>query len=186
MRDPHSEDSRGFGFINFSNSDDADAALALNGMSFMGKTLIVQKVILYLTKARRSRARTPTPGQYRGPIKERRGKLYIDEIWDHQEIMTALIVMIGPENAWNGVHMTVTIDSIAQDMSVKDMIDLIQEGHFLLETVVILAATCATNQIDTTAALQCTKEIADIEQLLQKIQLKLNKFNFSTKSFPKV
>lgn len=66
MRDPHSDDSRGFGFINFSTADEADAALALNGLEFMGKTLIVQK-------AKRGKARTPTPGQYRGPIKDRRG-----------------------------------------------------------------------------------------------------------------
>ncbi|KAI8893690.1 hypothetical protein BC833DRAFT_511388, partial [Globomyces pollinis-pini] len=61
-RDPHSEDSRGFGFIKFSTDTDANAALALDGCEFMEKTLIVQK-------AKRSRARTPTPGQYRGPIK---------------------------------------------------------------------------------------------------------------------
>jgi transformer-2 protein len=66
MRDPHSSDSRGFGFVNFSNGQEADAALVLDGIEFMDRNLIVQK-------AKRARARTPTPGQYRGPIKERRG-----------------------------------------------------------------------------------------------------------------
>ncbi|KAJ3259179.1 hypothetical protein HK103_002846 [Boothiomyces macroporosus] len=65
MRDPHTGDSRGFGFINYTTVAEADAALALDGYEFMEKTLIVQK-------AKRARARTPTPGQYRGPIKERR------------------------------------------------------------------------------------------------------------------
>jgi transformer-2 protein len=72
MRDPHSTDSRGFGFINFKTAEEAEAALALDGAEFMGKNLIVQKVVRS-NKAKRSRARTPTPGQYRGPIKERRG-----------------------------------------------------------------------------------------------------------------
>jgi RNA recognition motif-containing protein len=44
MRDPHSTDSRGFGFINFNTGAEAEAALALDGVEFMGKTLIVQKV----------------------------------------------------------------------------------------------------------------------------------------------
>ena len=72
MRDPHSEDSRGFGFVDFSTKEDADRALALDGTVFMDRTLVVQKVIIS-NLAKRSRARTPTPGSYRGPLKDRRG-----------------------------------------------------------------------------------------------------------------
>lgn len=43
-RDPHTGDSRGFGFINYTTVAEADAALALDGYEFMEKTLIVQKV----------------------------------------------------------------------------------------------------------------------------------------------
>lgn len=45
MRDPHSDDSRGFGFINFTTSADATAALALDGFELMEKPLIVQRVL---------------------------------------------------------------------------------------------------------------------------------------------
>ncbi|KAI9695017.1 MAG: nuA3 HAT complex component nto1 [Bathelium mastoideum] len=63
MRDPHTRDSRGFGFVNMVTSEDADAAKqALAGAVFEGRTMSIEK-------ARRSRPRTPTPGQYLGPPK---------------------------------------------------------------------------------------------------------------------
>ncbi|KAI9141993.1 hypothetical protein BKA69DRAFT_356270 [Paraphysoderma sedebokerense] len=61
MMDPHTRESRGFGFVTLENVDDAEAAIsALDGLEYMGKNLSVEK-------ARRGRARTPTPGQYNGP-----------------------------------------------------------------------------------------------------------------------
>ncbi|EGF81866.1 hypothetical protein BATDEDRAFT_23541 [Batrachochytrium dendrobatidis JAM81] len=63
MFDPRTRESRGFGFVNFANVEDADDALTLNGADLLGRPLMVQK-------ARRQRPRTPTPGEYRGPIKE--------------------------------------------------------------------------------------------------------------------
>ncbi|KAI0728355.1 hypothetical protein C8Q72DRAFT_834267 [Fomitopsis betulina] len=63
MYDPHTRESRGFGFVTMESSEEADAAItALNATDFMGKTMTVQK-------ARRARARTPTPGRYYGPPK---------------------------------------------------------------------------------------------------------------------
>ncbi|KAF9060955.1 hypothetical protein BDP27DRAFT_1301450 [Rhodocollybia butyracea] len=63
--DPHSRESRGFGFVTMETPEEADAAVtALNSTEFMGKTLTV-------AKARRGRARTPTPGKYYGPTKRR-------------------------------------------------------------------------------------------------------------------
>lgn len=63
MRDPHTREIRGFGFVTMETSDQAELAISsLNGTEFLGKTLSVEK-------ARRSRGRTPTPGQYRGPVK---------------------------------------------------------------------------------------------------------------------
>jgi len=65
MKDPHTRESRGFGFVNFDLNDDANAAMAaLNGTTLDDKTIGVEK-------ARRGRARTPTPGQYHGPAKVR-------------------------------------------------------------------------------------------------------------------
>jgi len=63
MYDPHSRESRGFGFVTMESSEEADAAIAaLNATELMGKVMNVEK-------ARRGRARTPTPGRYYGPPK---------------------------------------------------------------------------------------------------------------------
>lgn len=80
MRDPHSHDSRGFGFVTMESPEEAEAAVtALDGVEFMGKAIHVEKVnysficmLEYADKdkqARRGRARTPTPGRYYGPPK---------------------------------------------------------------------------------------------------------------------
>ncbi|CAD7059986.1 unnamed protein product [Tilletia caries] len=63
VRDPHTRDSRGFAFVTYDRNEDAEAAVqALNGYELLGRTLRVEK-------ARRARARTPTPGKYFGPPK---------------------------------------------------------------------------------------------------------------------
>ena len=70
MRDPHTRESRGFGFVNMITSDEADNAReALQGEVIEGRTLSIEK-------ARRNRPRTPTPGKYFGPPK--RGTYSID------------------------------------------------------------------------------------------------------------
>lgn len=67
MRDPHTKESRGFGFVKMVTSEQADAAKeGLQGEQIEGRTLSIEK-------ARRSRPRTPTPGKYFGPPK--RGKI---------------------------------------------------------------------------------------------------------------
>ncbi|KAM3415615.1 Serine/arginine-rich splicing factor SR45a [Cercospora zeina] len=63
MKDPHTRESRGFGFVKMVTSDEADAAKeALQGEVYEGRTLSIEK-------ARRARPRTPTPGKYFGPPK---------------------------------------------------------------------------------------------------------------------
>lgn len=63
MYDPHTRESRGFGFVTMESVEEADAAVAaLHGTELMGKTMNVER-------ARRGRARTPTPGRYYGPPK---------------------------------------------------------------------------------------------------------------------
>jgi RNA recognition motif-containing protein len=95
MYDPHTKDSRGFGFVMMVDADGAARAIAeLNGKEFMGKVMTVAHVrsgsraipsnsshfpdnrltssrihYLMLLQARRARARTPTPGRYYGPPK---------------------------------------------------------------------------------------------------------------------
>lgn len=67
MRDPHTKESRGFGFVNMVTSDQADAAKeGLQGEVHQGRTLSIEK-------ARRRRPRTPTPGKYYGPPKREFG-----------------------------------------------------------------------------------------------------------------
>jgi RNA recognition motif-containing protein len=63
MLDPHTKESRGFGFVKMVTGEQADAAKeGLQGEVIEGRTLSIEK-------ARRARPRTPTPGKYFGPPK---------------------------------------------------------------------------------------------------------------------
>ena len=63
MKDPHSGESRGFGFVEMATTEQADAAREnLQGENVGGRTLSIER-------ARRARPRTPTPGRYFGPPK---------------------------------------------------------------------------------------------------------------------
>ncbi|KAK5259684.1 hypothetical protein LTR40_005507 [Exophiala xenobiotica] len=63
MLDPHTKESRGFGFVKMVTSDQAEAAKeGLQGEVIEGRTLSIEK-------ARRARPRSPTPGKYFGPPK---------------------------------------------------------------------------------------------------------------------
>ncbi|KAK5995830.1 putative RNA-binding protein C25G10.01 [Cladobotryum mycophilum] len=63
MRDPHTKESRGFGFVKMVTSEQAEAAReGLQGEVVEGRTMSIEK-------ARRARPRTPTPGKYFGPPK---------------------------------------------------------------------------------------------------------------------
>jgi transformer-2 protein len=63
MVDPHTRESRSFGFVEMATLEQADSAKeGLQGEFFEGRTLSIQK-------AKRGRPRTPTPGKYFGPPK---------------------------------------------------------------------------------------------------------------------
>lgn len=65
MTDPRTRESRGFAFVTLVEPDAASEAMkALNGTTLDNRTLVVEM-------AKRGRARTPTPGQYQGPEKNR-------------------------------------------------------------------------------------------------------------------
>ncbi|KAK2924040.1 RNA recognition motif domain [Fusarium oxysporum f. sp. vasinfectum] len=73
MRDPHTKESRGFGFVKMVTSEQAEAAKeGLQGEQIEGRTLSIEK-------ARRARPRTPTPGKYFGPPKRGKESHYRDE-----------------------------------------------------------------------------------------------------------
>ena len=49
MYDPHTRESRGFGFVTMESGEEADAAItAMNGAELMGKTVSVEKVCVVL------------------------------------------------------------------------------------------------------------------------------------------
>jgi len=50
MKDPHTRESRGFGFVTFEEAEDADAAMAaLNATTLDDRTISVEKVDCYST-----------------------------------------------------------------------------------------------------------------------------------------
>lgn len=72
MLDPHTKESRGFGFVRMVLPDQADAAReGLQGVQIEGRTLSIEK-------ARRGRPRTPTPGKYFGPPKRGKYNVLLD------------------------------------------------------------------------------------------------------------
>lgn len=55
MYDPHTRESRGFGFVTMETAEEADAAItALNATDLMGKIITVERVRVVLTPARTS------------------------------------------------------------------------------------------------------------------------------------
>ncbi|KAG9098344.1 hypothetical protein FS749_004020 [Ceratobasidium sp. UAMH 11750] len=76
--DPHTRDSRGFAFVMMSTLEEAEAAISgLNGYVLEGMALRVDK-------ARRGRARTPTPGQFRGPPRRNYERPYTPREHDYR------------------------------------------------------------------------------------------------------
>lgn len=67
VKDPHTKESRGFGFVTMETNDDAECCIKyLNRSVFEGRLITVEK-------AKRNRGRTPTPGKYCGP-RDKRGQ----------------------------------------------------------------------------------------------------------------
>ncbi|RAL68746.1 hypothetical protein DID88_007441 [Monilinia fructigena] len=100
MRDPHTRESRGFGFVKMITSDQADAAKeGLQGEVIEGRTLSIEK-------ARRARPRTPT----------------LASTLDHQREMTLvdLLVVDGVEIVM--MIVVVVVDTAMNLMVVDDMV----------------------------------------------------------------
>lgn len=55
MYDPHTRESRGFGFVTMESAEEADAAIvALNSTEFMGKMMSIEKVGTFAIPSRPS------------------------------------------------------------------------------------------------------------------------------------
>ncbi|GMH09383.1 hypothetical protein Nepgr_011224 [Nepenthes gracilis] len=82
VTDPHTRESRGFGFVTMESNEDASRCIKyLNHSVLEGRLITVEK-------AKRIRARTPTPGKYRGTRDRhggqgrRRSRSYSPHGWD--------------------------------------------------------------------------------------------------------
>ncbi|KAG4998533.1 hypothetical protein JHK82_029324 [Glycine max] len=88
VKDPHTKESRGFGFVTMETNDDAECCIKyLNRSVFEGRLITVEKSPLpipnffilrtlpdkFWQQAKRNRGRTPTPGKYCGP-RDKRGQ----------------------------------------------------------------------------------------------------------------
>ncbi|KAG1726144.1 hypothetical protein EDB19DRAFT_1753233, partial [Suillus lakei] len=93
MYDPHTRESRGFGFVTMETSEEADAAItALNATDLMGKTCTVERVylhafgfsqrlLIFVFRPAVDVQRTPTPGRYYGPPKRHDSKYCQSIYW---------------------------------------------------------------------------------------------------------
>ncbi|KAJ8432448.1 hypothetical protein Cgig2_027745 [Carnegiea gigantea] len=68
VTDPHTKESRGFGFVTMETTEDADRCI-----KYLNRTVLEGRLVT-VEKAKRSRGRTPTPGRYQGQREKRGGR----------------------------------------------------------------------------------------------------------------
>jgi hypothetical protein len=158
MRDPHTKESRGFGFVKMVTSDQADAAKeGLQGEVHQGRTLSIEK-------ARRAKPRTPTPGKYYGPPK--RGKFHVSShccktLTQSQSLVVAVVVVL-PVAAVAPDMVTATQTTVVEAMVVATT--MAHAAHVTMtvvtEVVVVAAAVAvadtALRDVTTTARVAST------------------------------
>lgn len=145
MRDPHTRESRGFGFVKMVTSEQADAAKnGLNGEVYEGRTLSIEK-------ARRSKPRTPTPGKYFGPPK--RGESFgQQQPWTtaHIEQRTVHLVVVAAT-----VIATMTADMADATITVVATA-LVTATAATVEAIVMMTADTVAEDATTMAAVTAT------------------------------
>jgi hypothetical protein len=142
MRDPHTKESRGFGFVKMVTPDGARAAKdGLSGETHNGRTLSIEM-------ARRDRPRTPTPGKYYGPPK--RGKYWIKLIGSgrSQTVQMISVVVAAVED---GMVTVVTVTAIAMEIvtttEATDVVMIIMADDEVMEEAEIATMTVATTAV---------------------------------------
>ncbi|KAL2544129.1 serine/arginine-rich splicing factor SR45a-like [Forsythia ovata] len=66
VTDPHSKESRGFGFVTMETTEDADRCI-----KYLNRSVLESRLIT-VQKAKRRRGRTPTPGKFQG-LRDKQG-----------------------------------------------------------------------------------------------------------------
>ena len=151
MRDPHTKESRGFGFVKMVTSDQAEAAKeGLQGEQIDGRTLSIEK-------ARRARPRTPTPGKYFGPPK--RGKFRVTNMIN--------LVPCSPYVKRNHVHVSTIVAeaAMAAAMAVAETIPIATEvmseaatvDTIEVKNVAMMIEAAATNEATVTTDVRMTE-----------------------------
>ena len=145
MLDPHTKESRGFGFVKMVTTEQAEAAKeGLQGEVIEGRTLSIEK-------ARRARPRTPTPGKYFGPPK--RG-MYISVFRSLSNMIQVISVVLPAEVVIviammiDGVVILLAVKSIAGAPASTTTID---EATVAAAEEIVTMATVAVGSIATKA-----------------------------------
>lgn len=161
MLDPHTKESRGFGFVKMVTAEQADAAKeGLQGEVIEGRTLSIEK-------ARRARPRTPTPGKYFGPPKRGKGTISLFTGMALTEKKVTLAVLLAVAEVAIVIDTTIdlvvatavddatTTAAAADDATTTTAIDEVAEVAAIDETVKItaLATSIATMAADVTIAM---------------------------------
>lgn len=170
MLDPHTKESRGFGFVKMTTSEQADAAKeALQGETHDGRTLSIEK-------ARRARPRTPTPGKYFGPPK--RGKttlrtqlIFADSLQATIVVLlvAAAIVIASTIAAEDTVAATVVVMTVALPVATMITIDAataaVVDIDAIETTAMVAVASIATKAADVAVTTATTAAAAAVETL---------------------
>ncbi|EKD21069.1 RNA recognition domain-containing protein [Drepanopeziza brunnea f. sp. 'multigermtubi' MB_m1] len=147
MLDPHTKESRGFGFVKMVTADQADAAKeGLQGEVIEGRTLSIEK-------ARRSRPRTPTPGKYFGPPK--RGKMGVDP---HQDA-TVSAMMIVAAVAEDMEDVITTADTAEEDAVMTVTVAMVEIAMIM---ALVEDSTATLAMIDTAVEEMIDVEVAEV------------------------
>ena len=145
MLDPHTKESRGFGFVKMVTNEQADAAKeGLQGEVIEGRTLSIEK-------ARRARPRTPTPGKYFGPPK--RGKFVLKS----EKHISDLDQVISVAHHEVATVIAMTIVVVATLLVVMTTVVILAVTIAVATTV---AALVTTTTIDVAAS-----EVADVSEM---------------------
>ncbi|KAI4217219.1 MAG: hypothetical protein LQ351_000528 [Letrouitia transgressa] len=150
MKDPHTQESRGFGFVKMVTPEQADAAKeGLQGEHIEGRTLSIEK-------ARRARPRTPTPGKYFGPPKRATALLAMKTAVMAVATITALAALIAMlldvTTAIAAVETTDAVDQIIMAERADGLVLVVMVTWHHQESLIVEVEAMKTVTIGTHAA----------------------------------